>query len=383
MNSPAVNSRPRQGWIDALRVLACFMVVMSHCCDGFVAQFDADRQSFLTGVLMGSLMRASVPLFVMITGVLLLPMPAEMRLGQFYRRRVGRILPPLIFWSLALPPLAYLYFTGLGSHSINPSVDLAAYTPEGLANRLWSWVLNFNFDTTPLWYLYMLLGLYLIIPIVSAWLQQARKQDILTFLIIWFVTLLLPYVDLLAPAIGYQGNYGHMGILGACDWNSFSTFYYVSGFIGYLVLAYYLRAYPPACSTGKLAALLVPMFVVGYCITAGGYVWLQDMYPGNYAYLEIVWYFCGINVMMMTLPLFIAVMRSSLAPSRFLSSVASLTFGIYLCHFIFVMIAYDWYSTLGITPIARILLMSVTVFAIAAILTWILRSLRFTRALVS
>ena len=149
--------RPAIGWVDALRILACFMVVLAHCCDGFVAQFDSDPMAFYAGVTIGSLMRASVPLFVMMTGVLLLPVPQTVTLSSFYRKRVGRIIPPLVFWSLALPPIAYLYFTGWGSHSLNPSVDMSAYTPEGLTNRLWSWVLNFNFDTTPLWYLYMLL----------------------------------------------------------------------------------------------------------------------------------------------------------------------------------------------------------------------------------
>ena len=98
------------GWVDLLRVLACFLVVFAHCCDGFVGQFDADRQSFLTGVFSGSLVRPCVPLFVMMTGVLLLPVKKEYTLGGFYRKRIGRILPPLVFWSLVLPTLAFLYF---------------------------------------------------------------------------------------------------------------------------------------------------------------------------------------------------------------------------------------------------------------------------------
>ena len=35
------------GWIDLLRVLACFFVVFSHSCDAFIGQFDANRESFL------------------------------------------------------------------------------------------------------------------------------------------------------------------------------------------------------------------------------------------------------------------------------------------------------------------------------------------------
>lgn len=372
----------RVGWVDALRVLACFMVVMSHCCDGFVAQFDADRGAFLTGCMLGSALRPCVPLFVMMTGVLLLPLPETVTLGGFYRKRVGRIIPPLVFWSLALPPLAYCYFTGFGSESVNPSVDMSAYTPDGLTNRLWSWVLNFNFDTTPLWYLYMLLGLYLVMPVVGTWLASASRRDVLTFLKVWGVTLLLPYVRLFAPSVGYLGNYGNMDILGGCDWNAFSTFYYVSGFIGYIVLAYYLKRYPLRWSAAKAAVALMPMFVVGYAITAGGYIWLQGRYPGDYAYLEIVWYFTGVNVFMMTLPIFIAIQRWAPAGSVWLNRMASLTFGIYLCHFIFVMVAYDVFDVAWLPYIVRIVCMAVSVFAVSAGVTWLLGRNRHTSVLV-
>lgn len=374
--------RPAIGWVDTLRILACFMVVLAHCCDGFVAQFDSDPTAFYAGVTIGSLMRASVPLFVMMTGVLLLPVPQTMTLSSFYRKRVGRIIPPLVFWSLALPPIAYLYFTGWGSHSLNPSVDMSAYTPEGLTNRLWSWVLNFNFDTTPLWYLYMLLGLYLIMPLIGSWLREASKKDIRNFLGVWFVTFFLPYVKLFAPAIGYTGNYGNMDILGACDWNAFSTFYYVSGFIGYLVLAYYLKTYPLQWSASRLAMVFVPLFVVGYAITAGGFIWMQLHHPGDYAFLEIIWYFTGINVWMMTVAMFVAVQKINFKSRRWMSWLASLTFGIYLCHFFFVMVAYDLFDIACLPFAIRILLMAVSVFAVSALVTWGLASNRLTRVLV-
>lgn len=44
----------RVAWVDVLRILACAMVVVSHCSDGFVAEFGADREAFLTGTLVGT-----------------------------------------------------------------------------------------------------------------------------------------------------------------------------------------------------------------------------------------------------------------------------------------------------------------------------------------
>ena len=87
----------------------------------------------------------------------------------------------------------------------------------------------------PLWYLYMLIGIYFIIPILNSWLEGAKKREIQVFLGIWVISLVIPYLKMLAPLLGYTGNYGNMGLFGVCDWNVYGTFYYVSGFIGYII----------------------------------------------------------------------------------------------------------------------------------------------------
>lgn len=366
------------GWVDLLRVLACFMVVFSHSCDAFVAQFDADRASFLTGVFGGSLMRASVPLFVMMTGVLLLPVGQGYDLVSFYRKRIGRILPPLVFWSVALPLLMYAYFNYINPSTCNPQVAVDSYTVQQLVQRIYTFVFNFNFDTTPLWYLYMLIGLYLLMPVLNAWLVQASQRELKVVLGLWVVSLFLPYLKMLAPMLGYQGNYGNMELLGMCDWNIYGTFYYFSGFVGYLVLAYYLKQYPLQWSWSKMLAIMIPLFVAGYAITAGGYILTQEHFPGNYAYLEIVWYFNGINVFMMTLPLFAIVQKMAVRSRRWLSRLASLAFGIYLCHFVFVFVCYDLYDMAMLPYWVRIPCIAVTTFAIATLVAWLMSRAVFT-----
>ncbi|HIT15532.1 MAG TPA: acyltransferase family protein [Candidatus Avimuribaculum pullicola] len=366
------------GWVDLLRVLACFMVVFSHSCDAFVAQFDADRASFLTGVFGGSLMRASVPLFVMMTGVLLLPVGQGYDLVSFYRKRIGRILPPLVFWSVALPLLMYAYFNYINPSTCNPQVAVGGYTVQQLVQRIYTFVFNFNFDTTPLWYLYMLIGLYLLMPVLNAWLVQASQRELKVVLGLWVVSLFLPYLKMLAPVLGYQGNYGNMELLGMCDWNIYGTFYYFSGFVGYLVLAYYLKQYPLQWSWSKMLAIMIPLFVAGYAITAGGYILTQEHFPGNYAYLEIVWYFNGINVFMMTLSLFAIVQKMAVRSRRWLSRLASLAFGIYLCHFVFVFVCYDLYDMAMLPYWVRIPCIAVTTFAIATLVAWLMSRAAFT-----
>lgn len=371
------------GWIDVLRVFAAFLVVFSHNCDSFVASFDKDYSTFLTGVLAGSLTRPCVPLFVMMTEVLLLPVKAGTGLGDFYRKRIGRLVKPLIFWSLALPLAFWAYFSTVGAPTSNPSIDASAFNTGSLVDKLYTWIFNFNFDTTPLWYLYMLAGLYLVMPIMSAWLDRAGKKEVRLVLKIWIASLLVPYLTMLAPLIGYQGNYGNMGIFGVCDWNIYGSFYYVSGFVGYLLLSYYLSRWPLRWSWAKTWAICLPVFVAGYAMTAGGFLWFQKMFPGDYAYLEIVWLFCGINVMMMTVPVFIIVQKWNPASSPLMTRLASLSFGVYLCHFVFVYMAFDWFDIEGLSPVIRIICGAFVSTLLAVALSFLFQTIKPLRQFIA
>ena len=380
MEKPNLNGREHLGWVDLLRVAACFTVVFAHCCDPFVAHFDADRGAFLTGVFAGSLTRPCVPLFVMLTGVLLLP--AGEGMGAFYRRRIGRLVPPLLVWSVALPLLFYAYLNTAGAATQNPSVDASAYTVRQLLVRLCTFVFNFNYDTTPLWYLYMLVGLYLVIPVLSPWLRQASQRDLKLFLGVWGLSLLLPYVRLAAPLLGYEGNGGNQGLWGVCDWNEFGVLYYFSGFAGYLVLARYLVRYPLRWSRRRTLGAMVPLFAAGYLITALGFVAMQRYFPGNYAYLEIVWYFCGINVLLMTLPVFVVVQRFAGGVRPWIARLARLAFGIYLCHFAVIPVSYDLFDCPALPAWLRIAGMACTTFGASALAVWAMSRWRVTRRVV-
>ncbi|MDE6459217.1 MAG: acyltransferase, partial [Paramuribaculum sp.] len=115
-----LQSDNRTAWIDLLRVISCALVVLAHCCDSFVGAFDTDRTAFISGAAVGSLARPSVPLFVLMTAILLLPLKPGTSLTGFYKKRIGRILPPLIFWSIALPVLFFIYY-----RYINPATPVS------------------------------------------------------------------------------------------------------------------------------------------------------------------------------------------------------------------------------------------------------------------
>lgn len=367
-------------WVDLLRILACFLVIISHSCDPFVGQFDNNESEFLTGAFIGSLVRSCVPLFVMMSGVLLLPIKMDM--PTFYSKRAKRLLLPFVFWSLMLPIMYYLYVNS-GIKIVSPNIVLEDYNLSLTLKKLYLFLFNFNYDTTPLWYVYMLIGLYLFLPIISAWLQQTSKRDIQYFLGIWIISMCIPYLQMLAPCLGYTGNYGNMGLLGVCDWNAYGMFYYFSGFLGYAVLAYYLVKFPFNWNWTRTLAVTIPLFLIGYAITAGGFILTQKYFPGSYANLEIVWYFSGINVFLMTFAIFIVMQKVRVKASPLLSKTATLTFGIYLCHFIFVQMAYDFiYPNIPLPAALQILLIAILSFAVSLLVVWLMSLNKITRKVI-
>ncbi|MDH8701029.1 hypothetical protein M2138_000367 [Dysgonomonadaceae bacterium PH5-43] len=220
-------------------------------------------------------------------------------------------------------------------------------------------------------------------PIISSWMQQAEKKDIKWFLIFWIISMCLPYVQMFAPLLGYTGNFGNMGVLGVCDWNAYGMFYYFSGFLGYVVLAYYLVRFPLQWSWGKTLAVALPMLVIGYAITAGGFILTQKNFPGSYAHLEIIWYFSGINVFLMTLSMFMIMQKINITPNALLKKTASLTFGIYLCHFIIIQIGYDFiYPNIAAPAFVKILLIAVFTFLVSLLITWLLSLNKITKKVV-
>lgn len=69
-----VRVQTRQGWVDATRAIALLLLVAAHYCDPFNSPlFEQTPERALWGSVYLSILRPCVPLFVMITGYLLLP----------------------------------------------------------------------------------------------------------------------------------------------------------------------------------------------------------------------------------------------------------------------------------------------------------------------
>src|SRR5690606_15327951 len=79
---------------EVIRVTACFMVIFLHVA---AIGFHDFVPGWWASNVYDSLLRSCVPLFLMLTGALLLR--KEEPLHDFFSRRFSRIVPPFLFWS--------------------------------------------------------------------------------------------------------------------------------------------------------------------------------------------------------------------------------------------------------------------------------------------
>lgn len=319
-------------WLDVMRFIAILLVIACHCTDPLNASPEVRSNPDINfwGSAYGSILRPCVPLFVMMTGLLLLPVRQES--SVFYRKRIPRVLFPFLIWSVLfnLAP----WFIQLVGGSQELVVQFFPWEPEpsaslvdGLKDVLMI-PLHFTVFATPMWYVYTLIGLYLYMPIFSAWVEKASDRAKLNFLIVWGISLFIPYLMV------FFSKY----LFGTCSWNSFGLFYYFAGFNGYLLLGHYLgRMDKP--SLGKVVSVGIPVFVVGYIVTFVGFRYMTSDPNVTEEGMELFFTYCSPNVVMMTIPLFMIVRYVNVRSEFLCRALENLTkcgFGIYCAHYFFI-----------------------------------------------
>ena len=357
-------------WLDVVRFIAMFTVVCCHCTDPFnfyPGTAPNIGEIKLWGAIYGSVLRPCVPLYVMITGALLLPVRGDA--STFYKKRIPRVFYPFLIWSVLYN--LFPWITGL--LGLNPQIilDFFPYAGEEVMQQSFSVSLeyilmipfNFSILAVHMWYIYLLIGLYLYLPVFSAWVEKASERAKLMFLLAWGVTLLLPYY------YQFVSNY----LWGTCSWNSFGMLYAFAGFNGYLLLGHYLKNLE--WSLKKTLAIGIPMFAAGYAVTFLGFRHITALPEYTDEMLELFFTYCSLNVVMMTIPVFMLAKKVKVNSERMKKALANLTvcgFGIYMIHYFFtgpsvvLMRAIDMPIGLQI-PVAAIL-----AFAVSWGLVWLI-----------
>ena len=191
-------------YLDILRVIACLLVILIHTP---IRQFDSYYNTpSVAGAVYTVLVAVNCNLFFMITGALLLPvtMPAK----RFIKRRLRVVLFPLVVWTII-----YLLEHALLLHNFTPRLltSVLFHPVEGL-----------------LWYVYVLLVIYVTLPLVSKCIEAIGKRGVETLLVLWVLSSFIPYQH---GIFIEASQYSH---------NMFGAF---ANYYGYVLLGYYMHRY--------------------------------------------------------------------------------------------------------------------------------------------
>jgi surface polysaccharide O-acyltransferase-like enzyme len=160
---------------DASRALAISLVVILHIAAAMVDKgYASGRVEWWVANLVDSVARIGVPLFVLVSGTLLLDPQREESLPVFFRKRFVKVLIPLLGWS-AIYITWRIFYEG------------DTFTLQQAFLAVIENTVAYHF-----WFLYMILGLYLVVPVLRIFTRTASEKDFKYFIIIWFIAVCLP-----------------------------------------------------------------------------------------------------------------------------------------------------------------------------------------------
>jgi surface polysaccharide O-acyltransferase-like enzyme len=295
---PGHGQRPIVYWADLIRVLAIYLVVVIHTSGQLTnAWGKVPLAQWLMADVYGGIARIGVPLFFMLSGYLLLPRSESLR--SFYTRRMPKIVIPFIVWSA-------IY------------ISLQCAGQPGLCTRdyLLQYIL-LKRTFFHLWFLYSLIGIYFIVPVLRLLIRPETNRTVLWYLIgMWIV---------FQPVRTLMDQFLHFDI------NINAPL--ATGFLPYFVLGYLLG---DIALTRRVMNLSAVTFTAGALITiVGTYLMTQSSGMFNGYFYDYI----TIGVMLATAAGFLLLRRLSdvgfFATDRFHSFmrwVAGSTFGLYLVH---------------------------------------------------
>ncbi len=304
--------------LDVIRTLGIIGVVIIH-----TANSVFERPDFFGGIswwfsiILDSISRICIPLFIMISGYLLLK--KEEKYTSTLKRIVNRLVIPLLFWTV----LNYLL--------ANPDSRQYVLT--------WPFYLRFfSGNVSYFYFLIILIGLYFVSPLFINFVKNAsiKSQKYLAYIFI--------VVGVLETAEEYLSK-------NCAVENSFTKWVPYAGLflIGYLIGTKKIRVLRKPLLTGIYLLGLASTIALNYVYYAAGSINILRALPtGCLSHYSD--HYLAINVVLMAVPAFALLFDANYKAIRntiwekIIFSIARASFGIYLVHllFVFILDVWDW-----------------------------------------
>ena len=292
-------------WIDWLKVVSAFAVVVIHVTTPYFVKYDdIGRADWWLANVLNSSSRFAVPMFVMVSGALLLG--KEIGTVDFYKKRAVRLLPPFLFWTGV-----YMVFVGIFSDNFLYSV---AYSIKNGLIRAGSVYYH-------LWYLSMYMCLMAFFPFLNNYILGVRPQA-------------RDFMALLAVAAPFYILSQISAVLSELFKFSMNWFSMFAWYIVYFVLGYFVSRYKEF-GVLRSSALILPAVISMLCGVFLNYVVFSNFQNVKD---QVVLVNNGIFLLAITVCLFAFFKKNeaALRESKTVSRIAEASFGIYLIHPIYI-----------------------------------------------
>ena len=333
-------------WIDVLRALATICVVMLHISASLLYDFNIDSMGhWWVGNIYDGSVRFSVPIFFMISGALLLS--KDYALSDFMKKRFIRLIPPFLFWSLVYIAYTLLYMFYRGD----------TFTINDILNFIGTSFLEGS--QFHLWFVYMIIGLYLLVPMVRKWIRTASPGSILIALFIWLVFVIFNYGELISykPTLDFR---------------------YYLGYLGYMILGYFLLKNNNKLINNKWVA--VSLIFIGNALTIVG-TYFISLKSGSF--ISNLYSYLTVNVILSAAGVFLFFKNFTITNDRLrlvISFISRNSYGIYLVHALIMMLL----SIVGIdaemgNPLFSIPLTTLLCVSLSSLVIWGMKKVKITK----
>lgn len=287
---------------DLLRIFACFSVIMLHASAQFWYSMPVTDHRWLVANSYDAVFRFGVPVFVMISGALFLMPERKVALGKLYKHNILRLFTAFVVWSCAYGLWDCRRYEW-------DKIDWRPFALEMLGGRY------------HLWFVPMLIGIYMLLPVLKTWMDHTDKKGVEYFLALFLVCQILKETALVfIPSANVREVVGMLQVEMACS------------YVGYFVLGYYLAHWG---LNGKLHKWVYVAGAVGLAgaVFFGNVMSLRAGEPQTGAFDSYsLFTFCVVVAVFLFFQEVVGRITFSAGWCRAIREVSAATFGIYLIH---------------------------------------------------
>ena len=347
------NEGGRLAYADLLRVMAMLAVIVLHVSGGWLESLPVGTADWHALNVWDSLCRWCVPVFVMCSGMFLLDPKKALSWPSLFLRYILRMVTALLFWGTAY---RLLY-------------ELVAGTlrPASLPRVLYAVILG-NTETH-LWYLTMTIGLYLLTPLLRAFVRGAKRSDFHWFFLVYALFMLVIPLFLRLRGSQTVALYANRLYL------NFTLGFPPLAFVGYYLAGYYLKTY----TLGRLAeGLIYALGIAGGAFTVLG----TSLLSRRAGALDVTLYsyltpnVCAMAVAIFVLFRYVLGLSDERSRRQRAGRLAECGFGVYLSHVIFlVLLRHFGLATPPIPTAVAGPLLTLVIFLPSFLLSWLIHKI--------